>query len=109
MRYLSWRGVGQFLLFDEQNPNDYNTHMKRFLLFLALSISLLIIWVLTYSWGHYPAQPHLYVQAAPFWHIGLFFAWFCIQVYAGVCFVYWLWGHQSRRQHFPQQPPNHAR
>lgn len=83
--------------------------MKRFLFFLALSISLLAIWFLTYLEGGYPVQPHLYASAAPLWHIGLFAVWFCAQIYAGVCFVYWVWEYSLRRQHFAQQPPNHAR
>ena len=59
--------------------------MQRFLYFLAISILLLVVWLLTFLSAQYPAQPNLYVQAAPFWHIGLFVVWFCVQVCAGVC------------------------
>jgi hypothetical protein len=70
---------------------------------------LLAGWFLTYVWAQYPGQPHLYVQTAPLWHVGLFIVWFGVQVYAGVCVVYWVWDQQLRRQHLAQQPPNHAR
>ena len=83
--------------------------MQRFLYFLAISILLLVVWLLTFLSAQYPAQPNLYVQAAPFWHIGLFVVWFCVQVCAGVCAVYWYWDHQLRRQRLAQQPPNHTR
>ena len=82
--------------------------MKRFLIFLTISIILLLVWLLTYLQAHYPAQPHLYVQSAPIWHIVLFGLWFAVQLYAGVCAVYWIWHTQLRRQQLAQQPPNHA-
>jgi hypothetical protein len=83
--------------------------MKHFLLILTISLILLAIWFLTYLSAQYPAQPHLYVQAAPLWHISLFVLWFGVQVYAGICLVYWFWGHQLRRQRLAHQSPYHTR
>lgn len=79
--------------------DGYNQAMKRCLLTWLCSVALLLLWGLGYVWNQYPAQPHLYVQIAPAWHIGLFVLWFGVQVYAGVCFVYWIWARQLRRQH----------
>jgi hypothetical protein len=83
--------------------------MKRFLVSLAISILLLAGWFLTYLVAQYPVQPHLYMQVAPFWHIGLFVIWFSVQVYTGICAVYWFWNNQLQRHQLAQQPPNHAR
>ena len=81
---------------------------RRVLLVWMVSLLIVTVWALSFIYARYPVKPHLYVLSAPIWHVGLLVFWFCFQVYAGVCVVYWVWGVQLRRKHLAQQPPDHT-
>lgn len=82
--------------------------MKRFLIALLLTIVVFSLWLTSYVAAGYPVQPHLYVQMAPLWHVGLQILLLLAVWGTGICAVYWYWTWQSERKNFPQQPPQHA-
>lgn len=75
---------------------------------LILAIILVVTWFATYVAAQYPAPPHLYLQTAPWWHVGLFVAWLVVQLWANILIVLWIYDWRSRRKHFSQNPPQQA-
>ena len=67
--------------------------MVKITVLLILSITLVATWFSSYVAARYPAPPNLYVQVAPWWHIGLFVAWAVVQ----------LWANQSMNLALDQQ------
>ena len=82
--------------------------MVKITVLLILSITLVATWFSSYVAARYPAPPNLYVQVAPWWHIGLFVAWAVVQLWANMLIVLWIYDWRSRRKNFPQNPPQHA-
>lgn len=70
--------------------------MKNFLISLTATLLLLIVWFTTYLTAAYPAQPHLYIQVAPWWHIMLHIAWLGSLWVTAVCAIYWYWDNRLR-------------